>query len=230
MKNIMSNPTVSLFESQTYRLINVEYYTVPLEAESVTEEVTYSNYAASFKLYRENAKFASRIQISESVNTDKSSQYYKDAAFKYTKISGNRFNDSSRGAWYCALKLQTAIREVGFHFTEELRNQGVFILTLKVQVLLAGIVGEFHDLRHLPRGKGILHKDTAIAYPIGQNLAKNLNKIGSNGIIYPSVRDITGTCLVAFRAQTIKRIRNGGRWQLTWNGSPEFVADQIQEN
>lgn len=35
-----------------------------------------------------------------------------NAAFSYTREEGNRFNDKSRGAWYCAFEDVTALEEV----------------------------------------------------------------------------------------------------------------------
>lgn len=126
--------------------------------------------------------------------------------------------------------MRTAILEIGFHVTFELKNLGEFNFSKELQVLLAGIVGEFHDLRHLPRGEGILHQDKDIAYPLGQKLANSLLSDSSNGIVYPSVRDLDGTCIVAFDPRVVQRVRNGGQWKLTWKGSPEFVANQVQDD
>ena len=38
-----------------------------------------------------------------------------NAAFTYTRATGNRFNDGSRGAWYCSWHVLTSVAEVGFH-------------------------------------------------------------------------------------------------------------------
>ena len=77
--------------------------------------------------------------------------------------------------------------------------------------------------------EGILHEDKEIAYPLGQELARKLVSRNSNGIVYPSVRDINGTCFVAFRPEVVQRVRDGGRWLLTWNGSPAYTAKQVKE-
>jgi len=70
-----------------------------------------------------------------------------------------------------------------------------------------------------------LGDDPAKAYPRGQLLAGQLRSEGSLGIIYPSVRHVTGTCLVAFHPHSVQNVRFGARWKMTWNGGPEPVIE-----
>ena len=66
-----------------------------------------------------------------------------------------------------------------------------------------------------------LHKDPAIGYPAGQSLARQLRiDHTSNGIVYPSIRHIGGTCLVCFRPDLVQNLRQGGIWRLEWQGTP----------
>lgn len=150
---------------------------------------------------------------------------YINAAFTYTRSEGNRFNDGSRGAWYCAFEDLTAIEEVAFHRTRELSRIGVFEDEAIYQSLLAGFIGEFHDARDLPRGESILGDDPERAYPLGQELASALRAEGGRGIIYPSVRNPKGTCLVAFHPQIVQNVRLGARWKIIWDGSPEYIVE-----
>lgn len=152
---------------------------------------------------------------------------YINAAFAHPRSrKGNRFNDYMRGAWYCAFECQTAIEEVAYHRARELdwvnAREDEFIY----QELLAGFIGEFHDARKLPRGKGVLGRDPETAYPLGQKLARKLRAEEGRGIIYPSVRRAKGTCLVAFHPQIVQNVRHGARWKLSWNGPGKYKAEE----
>ena len=86
--------------------------------------------------------------------------------------------------------------------------------------MIADFFGPFHDLRDVEVDP-VLHKDPAIAYPAGQNLARQLRiDHSSNGIIYASIRHAGGTCLVCFRPDLVQNLRQGGIWRLEWQGAP----------
>ncbi|WP_081493023.1 MULTISPECIES: RES family NAD+ phosphorylase [Bradyrhizobium] len=144
-----------------------------------------------------------------------------NAAFTHTRPGGNRFNDDDRGAWYCAFDADTAIGEVSYHLTRELEAVGRFENVTDYAELIADFFGPFHDLRDVDiEVDQILHKDPSIAYPAGQNLARQLRiDHSSNGIIYPSIRHVGGTCLVCFRPDLVQNLRQGGIWRLEWQGT-----------
>lgn len=150
---------------------------------------------------------------------------YINAAFAYTRTGGNRFNDGSRGAWYCAFDDLTAIAEVAFHRTRELRYIGEFQDIAVYQGLLADFIGEVSDARGLPQTTGVLDPDTEIAYPLGQALANQLRADGARGLLYPSVRKPGGTCLVAFYPHIVQNVRLGPRWKIIWNGSEDYLVE-----
>jgi len=152
---------------------------------------------------------------------------YVNAAFAYTRPEGNRFNGPARGAWYCAFEDLTAIEEVGFHRTRELKRIGVFEDEAVYQVLLAGFMGAFHDLRGVtPRSKhgAALSADPVVGYAAGQTLAAELRAGGSRGVVYPSVRRKGRTCLAAFQPALVQNVRPGAKWTLCWDGSERFTA------
>nr|WP_210341658.1 RES family NAD+ phosphorylase [Rhizobium setariae] len=148
---------------------------------------------------------------------------YVNAAFCYVKPGGNRFNDERRGAWYAAIgnnTTMTARAEVVFHLTRELDNTGVYDNITAYREVLAGFMGPFHDVRTIEDAV-YLGADTAIAYPAGQAMARQIFRAGGNGIVYPSVRAAGGTCLVAFRPHLVQNIRLGGSVTFRWAGSRE---------
>jgi Uncharacterized conserved protein len=144
-----------------------------------------------------------------------------NAAFAYTREGGNRFNDGERGAWYCAWSPLTSIAEVAYHRTRELRHIGVFEDRARYVELLADVIGDFPDLGDEPRHPA-LHPDPAQGYPAGQALAGDLRREGYAGLAYPSVRDPGGRCLVVFEPSSIRNVRPGASWEITWTGSPDY--------
>jgi RES domain-containing protein len=151
-----------------------------------------------------------------------------NAAFTHTRPGGNRFNGDDRGAWYCAYEVQTAIGEVSYHLTRELEAIGRFENVTDYAELIADFFGTFHDLRAATVSDSpVLHADPNVAYPAGQGLAKRLrNEAASNGIVYPSVRHVTGTCLVAFRPDLVQNLRQGVIWRIEWQGGPNPTVIQ----
>jgi len=146
-----------------------------------------------------------------------------NAAFTYTRPHGNRFNDDTRGAWYCAFDAKTALGEVAFHLTRELAAINRFDNVTDYAELVADFIGSFHDLRGAQSSQDpVLDPDTAIAYPAGQALARHLRKEeAALGLIYPSVRHAGGTCLAVFYPDLVQNLRQGGIWRLKWQGSAE---------
>jgi RES domain-containing protein len=148
-----------------------------------------------------------------------------NAAFTYTRPGGNRFNDESRGAWYCAFDVPTAIGEVSYHLGRELEAIGRFDNVTDYAELVADLFGAFHDLRSVGSPEPALHADPAVGYPAGQALARHLRRAASgNGIVYPSVRHPGGTCLVAFRPDLVQNLRQGAVWRLRWQGTATPTA------
>ncbi|MCG8548491.1 MAG: RES family NAD+ phosphorylase [Alphaproteobacteria bacterium] len=147
-----------------------------------------------------------------------------NAAFTYTRPQGNRFNGPGRGAWYCAFEDLTAIEEVGYHRTRELTYIRQFHDEAVYQALLAGFMGDFHDLRRLRPPPACLDPDPAVGYAAGQRVAKELRAEGARGLVYPSVRRPGGVCLVAFEPHLVQNVRPGARWKLIWSGTADYTV------
>jgi hypothetical protein len=150
-------------------------------------------------------------------------QTHINAAFAYTRATGNRFNAGDRGAWYCAWHVLTSAAEVGFHRTRELGYIGRFEDEARYVELLADFIGDFPDLHGIAHTA--LNPDPDIGYPAGQALAANLRGKGHRGLIYPSVRHPEGRCFVAFDPGIIQNVRPGASWTLVWRGTPDFAVE-----
>jgi RES domain-containing protein len=218
-------PTVELAQRDTVRLIAARYVGEPVLSPLAAD------LAALAELARLESVTDGRRQAQETGLPDldphelafgRTRSALINAAFTHTRPGGNRFNGEGRGAWYCAFEAATALSEVSYHLTRELEAIGRFENATDYTELIADFFGPFHDLRPVDRtAETALHQDPAIAYPAGQALARRLRKeADSNGIIYPSVRHVSGTCLVAFRPDLVQNLRQGGLWRLEWQGTP----------
>jgi RES domain-containing protein len=147
-----------------------------------------------------------------------------NAAYTYARPEGSRFNDSERGAWYCAFEIDTALAEISFHKAVEYQEIGRFDDSVSYQTLLADFGAPFHDLRGNQAWAACL--DPA-SYCASQKLAGELLELGSMGVIYPSVRHAGGTNLACFRPALVGNVRKGQAYRLTWTGSPTPVIERI---
>ena len=148
---------------------------------------------------------------------------YVNAAFCYTRATGNRFNGPERGAWYAChgeTAADTAKAEVAWHLTRELQATGVFENITAYRELLAGFTARFYDLGGLT-DDDVLNPDPGVGYPAGQNLARDVLASGGNGLLYPSVRRKRGHCLVALRPRLVQNVKLGDAWLFEWAGSPK---------
>jgi hypothetical protein len=145
-----------------------------------------------------------------------------NAAFAYWRPRElNRFNGPGRGAWYAALATETCIAEVAFHMTRELERVKDFNATVEYAELFASFAGEFADLRGLAPPPLCLDPDPAVGYPAGNAVADRVRALGQNGIIYPSVRQEGGTCVVALWPHAVQSVVQGRALRLAWRGVRE---------
>ena len=143
-----------------------------------------------------------------------------NAAFAYFRPRElNRFNGPGRGAWYAALDVATCIAEVTFHMTRELERVQEFRATVDYAEMFASFAGAFCDLRKASPTPTCLNPDTAVAYPAGNSLADLVRTQGLNGIVYPSVRAASGTCLVALWPHAVQSVAQGKVLRLVWDGT-----------
>jgi len=141
------------------------------------------------------------------------------AAFCHPAPRGARFSDETRGAWYAGRSIETALAESLHRRTEELLEIGVTDTRVEMRLYHADFNATFHDLRESPdQWEDVLAPDSHMA---GQELGARLLEAGSNGIVYPSVRQRGGTCLACFRPKEVLNLRVAGHYAYTWrDGRP----------
>ncbi len=147
-----------------------------------------------------------------------------NAAYTYPRPEGSRFNDGERGAWYCAFEVETSLAEITFHKTVEYQEIDRFDDSVTYQAMLADFTSTFHDIRGIASYEKCLDPTSYIE---SQKLAIDLLDGGSMGVIYPSVRHASGTCLACFRPALVGNVRKGQAYRLTWAGSPTPVIETI---
>lgn len=151
-----------------------------------------------------------------------------NAAFAYFRPRElNRFNGPGRGAWYAAFETSTCIREVVWHIARELDRVRDYRAVVEYAELFASFAGEFIDLRGVDPRPECLDPDPAVGYPNGNALADAARACGYNGIIYPSVRDPEGTCLVALWPHAVQSVAQGAVWRVSWSGTPGSTVERV---
>ena len=151
-----------------------------------------------------------------------------NAAFAHAQPNGSRFNGPERGAWYAGFALETAQAEVAYHFGEELREIPSWQEpeTRAYRDYLADFRGEFHDIREDQRHSACLDPNS---YRPSQRLARELLNQGSAGIIYPSVRHPSGTCIGCFRPALVTNVREGGLTSITFSSPNAALVIHVAE-
>ncbi len=148
-----------------------------------------------------------------------------NAAFTHPHPQGARFSSPDRGAWYAGWELPTAKAEVLFHRSEQLSE-----IAWKEEERLdydhysAEFTGGFHDLRSAPEWSACLDVDS---YRASQRLAAALLDAGSLGVVYPSARRPSGTCLACFRPAEVRAVRKRELHRLIWRPDKPAVFARV---
>lgn len=136
----------------------------------------------------------------------------------FTHISPDRvsrFSDGSYGIYYCARTFRTAVMETVHHqarFLAATAEPPGWIIQMRE--LIAKIHRSFTDLRDDPKDSRL----DPTSYSAAQSSAAALRANGSNGIVYPSVRDEGGECLAAFWPDCVGLPKQSAHWHYHWDG------------
>jgi hypothetical protein len=150
-----------------------------------------------------------------------------NAAFTHPGPFGGRFHGTQRGAWYAGFEIETSVAEVAFHkrrFLADGRIQGPHIFDYID--FLADFSGAFHTLYAEERTTCLQPDPVPQCYSASQALANKLLFEGSNGIVYPSVRRQSGTCIACFRPALVYRPRRGQKFRLKVEVGTDTVASE----
>jgi hypothetical protein len=147
------------------------------------------------------------------------------AAFCHPSPTGGRFSGTDRGAWYAAFDLRTAQVEIAYHRWKELMEVGVSDTHLEMREYVADFRSTFHDIRPVDRRFDRYYN--AGSYTDSQAFAKKLFAIGSNGILYRSVRRSSGECIACFRPPLVLNVRPAAHFQFQWQGAPKPTITRL---
>jgi hypothetical protein len=139
-----------------------------------------------------------------------------NAAFSHAGPYGGRFHSPQRGAWYASVEIETSFAEMAFHkrrFLRDGRIQGRH--TFDYIDFLADFSGRFHTLDVAEQESCLQPDPVPQCYGASQALANRLLFEGSNGIVYPSVRHLSGSCIACFRPGLVFPPRRDHQFRLT---------------
>jgi hypothetical protein len=148
-----------------------------------------------------------------------------NAAFTHPGPHGGRFHSPQRGNWYAGMEIETSMAEVAFHkrrFLEDARLTGRY--AFDYQDFLADFSGQFHYLDADETQACLLPGPIPQSYGASQELANALLHAGSNGIVYPSVRHPSGTCIACFRPALVFHPRRGQEYRITLGPGAEEIS------
>lgn len=121
---------------------------------------------------------------------------------------GARFHtERGPGAWYCALDLDTCLAEVVHHRVQHLAETG---LQSEADIPYREFVADIHAQDFLwltddsADTRACLDPDSYVA---GQHLARAYRPQAASGVVYPSVRHASGTCLAVWVAPVVGNVR-----------------------
>ena len=120
--------------------------------------------------------------------------------------------------YYEAAKLKTAIAETIYHFEAFARSAHDPAWREDMRVLVGTINCEFDDVAQLDDDLKAKILDPN-SYTASEAFAKTQRAAGSNGICYPSVRHIGGTCIGAFTPKAVGLPHQERHLQYSWNGA-----------
>lgn len=138
------------------------------------------------------------------------------AAFTHLNPEGSRFTDGSFGVFYAGHELETAIEETKYHRARFMLATSEGRIDLDMRVYVTDLDGLLHDLRGLQAEFPLAyHPDN---YGAAQHLAAELQKAGSYGIAYNSVRHIGGENVAVFRPPVLSNCRQERHLCYVWDG------------
>jgi RES domain-containing protein len=142
---------------------------------------------------------------------------YVMAPFTHVNPKGSRFSDGTFGVYYAANRLKTAIAETAHHFARFARDANDPPRREDVRVLLGSISNTFHDVQTISASQCSAILDPG-SYAASRSFGIALRQAGSNGIVYPSVRDPGGRCVAAFWPNVVGIPVQERHLQYDWDG------------
>lgn len=137
----------------------------------------------------------------------------------------SRFSDGRHGVLYVGRTFETALAETIHHherFMAATAQEPGW--TSQFRELVLDVRGELHDLRRGGDFASALHPDT---YGTAQVLAAALRAAGSDGLVYPSVRNAGGECAGLFYPDLAGSVLQGRHFDYHWDGARVDLVREV---
>ena len=139
----------------------------------------------------------------------------------FTHVSTDRPSRFSRGRFgvlYVGRDFQTALLETAYHHARFMANtREPAGWTSQFREIRLDVQAALHDLRGgNPAYAAAL--DPA-DYRAAQALGERLHAASAEGLVYPSVRNLTGECAGLFYPDRASHVAQGGHFDYHWNGT-----------
>ena len=138
------------------------------------------------------------------------------AAFTHLNVLGSRFSAGQYGVFYAARDRATAVAETRHHHGRFLAATRQAALHLPMRLYSVVIDARLHDLR--PDGAvdpGVHDPDS---YGLSQALGAGLQRAGSAGVVYRSVRQRRGYCVGLFKPRSASACLHAAYLLYAWDG------------
>lgn len=123
------------------------------------------------------------------------------ASFLHAAPQGMRFSGSDLGAWYASASLTTAVAEVGHHLRREAVSLKADMLVRQYRAYVSRLEGDYVDLRGEQSRRPDLYASDSHA--AGQAFGEALRAAGSSGVVYDSLRHVSGINMAAYRPRQV---------------------------
>lgn len=140
-----------------------------------------------------------------------------NAAFAYPGEGARFHGPDGRGAWYCALDLETCLAEVAYHRVRHLAETGLADEDdVPYRLFLADVHGQ--DFAWLTdddsaAARACLDPDSYVA---GQRLGARLRSAQAGGVVYPAVRRPGGVNVAVLAPAVVANVRRAALYRLTF--------------
>lgn len=149
---------------------------------------------------------------------------YALAPFVHLSPDGSRFSTGDRGVFYCADNINTAIAETRYH--QERYFRGVANLKYDRVVMRALKATFTAKLENILSPEFIKLHDPD-DYTHSQRYAEKLRKMGSEGIVYSSVRSIGNECYALFSPRLITDVYQTEHYEYVFDGDRISLVNKL---
>ena len=138
------------------------------------------------------------------------------AAFTHLNVQGSRFSGGQFGVFYAARERATAVAETRYHHARFLADTAQPEMHLPMRQYHVAIDVRLHDLRPVGAVPDAVYDP--VDYGAAQALGQRLQRAGSAGVVYRSVRREGGHCTGLFSPRGASRCLHAAYLLYAWDG------------